>query len=205
MPCWRASQVIVLATNDAGALFRFTHLYAHMVGGQMSISMDPPSAANPVQQGAVVVQDFAIRDEAQLQRAFAQNGAPLPRTSMEFSSMRVDFTRTPGKVLLREGVVRGPVLGATIDGSVDYTQDELHLYGTFIPLYGPNNLIAHIPIVNLLVGGEKEGLFGFTYEVVGRPGNPVLNVNPISGLAPGLLRKVFAFPVSTDSSAVEYR
>jgi hypothetical protein len=47
----------------------------------------------------------------------------------------------------------------------------------------------------LFLGGEKEGLIGITYEVVGRPGNPVLHINPVSALAPGLLRKVFEYPI----------
>jgi hypothetical protein len=33
-----------------------------------------------------------------------------------------------------------------------------------------------------------------TYEVVGPPDAPVLRVNPISAVAPGLLRKFFEFP-----------
>ena len=100
----------------------------------------------------------------------------------------------PGKVALREGVVRGPLLGGTIDGVVDYGRDEVHMRGTLVPLYGPNNLLGQIPVVGLFMGGEKEGLFGITYEVVGRPGNPFLRINPISALTPGILRKVFEFP-----------
>jgi hypothetical protein len=30
-----------------------------------------------------------------------------------------------------------------------------------------------------------------TYEVVGTPGQPVFRVNPISAMAPGVLRKIF--------------
>jgi hypothetical protein len=115
---------------------------------------------------------------------------------MDFSSMRVDFNRTAGRVALRDGVVRGPLLGATIDGIVDYGRDDVHLRGTLVPLYGPNNLLGQLPIVGLFLGGEKEGLLGITYEVVGKPGNPVMHINPISGLAPGLLRKVFEFPAT---------
>ena len=110
--------------------------------------------------------------------------------------MRVDFDKSPGRVVLRDGVVRGPVLGATIDGMIDYSRDELHLRGTLVPLYGPNNLLGQLPILGLFLGGEKEGLVGITYEVVGHPGNPVLRINPISALAPGLLRKVFEFPMN---------
>ena len=99
-------------------------------------------------------------------------------------------------MVLRDGVVRGPALGATIDGMIDYSRDELHLRGTLVPLYGPNNLLGQLPILGLFLGGEKEGLVGITYEVVGKPGNPVLRINPISALAPGLLRKVFEFPMN---------
>src|SRR5262249_5694235 len=70
------------------------------------------------------------------------------------------------------------------------------LRGTLVPLYGPNNLLGQLPIVGLFLGGEKEGLVGITYQVVGKPGNPVLRINPISALAPGILRKVFEFPVN---------
>ena len=66
--------------------------------------------------------------------------------------------------------------------------------GTFVPLYGLNNMFGQIPIVGLFLGGgSNEGLIGVTYEVVGTPGAPVLRVNPISAVAPGMLRKMFEF------------
>ena len=69
--------------------------------------------------------------------------------------------------------------------------------GTFVPLYGLNNMFGQIPIFGLFLGGSNEGLLGVTYEVVGPPGAPVLRVNPISAVAPGLLRKFFEFPTTT--------
>ena len=177
-----------------------------MTGGQMSIAMDPPSAQNPVQQGVLNVHDFTIHDEAQLQRAVTTNGQQQNRRNeIMFSGMRVEFTRMPGRVGLREGVVRGPLLGGTIDGVVDYARDEMHMRGTLVPLYGPNNLLGQLPLVGMFLGGEKEGLVGITYEVVGRPGNPVLHINPISALAPGLLRKVFEFPATSQGGEDENR
>ena len=199
-------QVVYLDATDAGAFFRFTDVYARMTGGQMSIAMDPPSAQNPVQQGVLNVHDFTIHDEAQLQRAVTTNGQQQNRRNeIMFSGMRVEFTRMPGRVGLREGVVRGPLLGGTIDGVVDYARDEMHMRGTLVPLYGPNNLLGQLPLVGLFLGGEKEGLVGITYEVVGRPGNPVLHINPISALAPGLLRKVFEFPATSQGGEDENR
>jgi hypothetical protein len=199
-------QLIYVESGDAAAFFRFTDIYSRMNGGQMALTMEAPSADNPAQQGVLLVRNFAVHDEQQLERAVT-TGAQQQRRStnaIDFSGMRVEFTRMPGRVALRDGVVRGPLLGGTIDGLVDYAHDDVHLRGTLVPLYGPNNLLGQIPIVGLFMGGDKEGLFGLTYEVVGRPTSPVLRINPISALAPGLLRKVFEFPANGgDTSSVE--
>ncbi|HEY1745969.1 MAG TPA: DUF3971 domain-containing protein [Xanthobacteraceae bacterium] len=193
--------LIYLESTDAGAFFRFTDVYSRMTGGQVEVAMETQSGDNPAQQGALNVRNFAVHDEAQLERAASSNGKDTRRNAIDFSNMRVEFTRMPGRVALRDGVVRGPLLGGTIDGVVDYTHDDVHLRGTLVPLYGPNNLLGQLPLLGLFLGGEKEGLVGITYEVVGRPGAPVLRINPISALAPGLLRKVFEFPAQDSGNS----
>jgi hypothetical protein len=190
---------VYLRTTDAGALFRATDVYPRMNGGQMAIMMDAPSAKNPVQQGTVNVVNFTIHDEAELQRAASQNGPQPLSNNLQFSSMQVYFTRSSGRIVLRDGVARGPVIGGTIDGAIDYARDKVDLRGTLVPFYVANNFFGWIPVVGPILGGEKEGIFGFTYQVSGRPGNPVLSVNILSGLAPGVLRKIFEYPASTDS------
>ena len=71
---------------------------------------------------------------------------------------------------IRDGVVRGPVIGATIDGQIDYARDETRLHGTFVPLYGLNNMFGRIPIFGMFLGGgSNEGLVGITYEAFGPP------------------------------------
>jgi hypothetical protein len=118
-----------------------------------------------------------------------------PKPGVEFSRMRVEFTRTLGRFTIREGLVKGPVVGATSDGYIDYFNEDVHLRGTFVPLYGLNNMFGQIPIFGLFLGnGSNEGLVGLTYEVAGPPSAPVLRVNPISVIAPGLIRKFFEFP-----------
>jgi hypothetical protein len=189
-------QVVQLESSDAGALFRFADVYSRMNGGQVTTVMDAPSTGNPVQLGTVTVRNFAVHDESQLERAVTNGDQAQRNREMAFSGMKIDFTRAPGRIALRDGVVRGPVLGGTIDGVINYADDEVHLRGTLIPLYGANNLLGQLPIVGLFLGGEKEGLVGVTYEVVGKPAGPVLHVNPLSALAPGLLRKVFEFPAN---------
>jgi hypothetical protein len=189
-------QVLYFESADAGALLRFTDTYSKIVGGQLWAAMDPPSPNQAPQEGLLNIRDFTVRGEAALDRVVA--GAPgMQSAGVEFSRMRVEFIRSPGKFTVREAVVRGPVMGATMDGVLDYAANDVRLRGTFVPLYGLNNMFGQIPIVGLFLGGgEKEGLVGITFEVVGPPGAPVLRVNPISAVAPGLLRKVFEFPSS---------
>jgi len=190
-------QVLYFDSADAGALLRFTDTYPRMTGGHMWAAMDPPALEQQTPlEGLLNIRDFAIRGEAALDRVVA--GAPgMQAAGVDFSRMRVDFLRSPGKFTIREAVVRGPTVGATMDGVLDYAGNDVRLRGTFVPLYGLNNMFGQIPIVGLFLGGgDKEGLVGITFEVVGPPGAPVLRVNPISAVAPGLLRKVFEFPSS---------
>jgi hypothetical protein len=120
---------------------------------------------------------------------------------VEFSRLRVDFSRSLGRFTVHDGVVKGPAIGATVDGYIDYMHNEVRMRGTFVPLYGLNNMFGQIPIVGLFLGGgSNEGLIGLTYEVVGPPSAPVLRVNPISAVAPGLLRKFFEFPGANNMS-----
>jgi Protein of unknown function/AsmA-like C-terminal region len=196
-----ARQVVDLETSDAGAFFRFNDIYSRMNGGQMLTVIEAPSANNPTQLGTMTVRNFSVHDESQLEQAVVQQGGPQPprgsnNNNMDFTSIKVDFTRSQARIALRDGVVRGPVLGGTIDGTIDYGRDDVHLRGTLVPLYGANNLLGQLPVVGLFLGGEKEGLLGVTYEVVGKPGAPIMHVNPLSALAPGLLRKVFEFPAT---------
>ncbi len=201
-------EVVVLRSTDAGALLRATDVYQRMMGGQLTMVMDAPSRDTPTQQGTLSVTNFTIHDEAELQRAAtsgAQNSVQPPSNDLQFSSLRVDFTRAPGRIALRDGVARGPVLGGTMDGLIDYTRNTVDLRGTLVPLYGANNLFGWIPVVGPILGGSKEGLVGFTYQVVGKPGNPVLNVNLLSVLAPGVLRKIFEYPAATDGVSADDR
>jgi hypothetical protein len=94
------------------------------------------------------------------------------------------------------------MIGATTEGYIDYTREDVRLRGTFVPFFGLNNMFGQIPIFGLFLGGgSNEGLVGLTYEVAGAPAAPVLRVNPISVVAPGLIRKFFEFPTGTRSQS----
>jgi hypothetical protein len=131
-------------------------------------------------------------------------GGPAAQNGVAFSRLRAEFTRQNSQLSVREGVVKGPTIGATIEGCIDYPGNQVRMSGTFVPMYGLNNMLNQIPIVGpLFLGGSNEGLIGVTYEIVGTPGAPVLRVNPISAMAPGVLRKIFEFNTGKQYNPVE--
>jgi hypothetical protein len=198
-------EVVYLETNDAGAFFRFTDIYSKMVGGQLALAMDPPTAEAGPREGLINVRDFSVKGEASLDRLAAGGVPATAQAGVAFSRLRAEFTRQNGQLTIREGVVKGPTMGATIEGSIDYAGNQVRMSGTFVPMYGLNNMFGQIPIVGLFLGGgSNEGLFGVTYEVVGSPGQPVLRVNPISAMAPGVLRKIFEFNTGKQNNQVEF-
>jgi hypothetical protein len=195
-------QVIFFETDDAGALFRFTDMYPRMFGGGMWLAMDPPTPDHAPQIGTLYIRNFIVRGEPGLDRVVA--GAPgQGQSGVQFSEMHCDFTRVPGRMSVRDGVVRGPIVGATIEGQIDYVKNDIHMRGTFVPFYGLNNMFGQIPIVGLILGGgSNEGLVGITYEAVGPPGAPHITVNPVTAIAPGLLRKFIPSPNNFDRNFI---
>ncbi|WP_315755596.1 MULTISPECIES: DUF3971 domain-containing protein [unclassified Bradyrhizobium] len=185
-------EVIYLVTNDAGALLRFADTYSKMAGGELELAMEPPTADTSPKEGLAIVRNFTVRGEQALDRA-ASGAAQGASQGIAFTMLRAEFTRQNGLLSIRDGVVKGPTLGLTIEGSIDYNVNQVRASGTIVPLYGLNNMFNQIPIVGLFLGGSNEGLFGVTYEVVGTPSQPVVRINPISAMLPGVTRKIMDF------------
>ena len=195
--------IIALQTNDAGAFFRFTDMYSKVTGGQLELFLEPPTVEPSAKEGLINVRNFSIKGEASLDRV-AAGGSTGTQSGVSFTALRAEFTRQSGQLTIRDGVVSGPTIGATIEGSIDTVANQVRMSGTFIPMYGLNNMFGRIPVLGLVLGnGNNEGLFGVTYEVVGTPGQPVLRVNPISAMFPGVTRKIMEFNTGKQNNPIE--
>ena len=203
--------VIYITSGDGGALFRFADYYSKIQGGEIWIVLDTPTSDNSPQEGIVSVRSFNIVGEPNLDRL--QSSAPVPSDgtpaqrnqlrggSVPFVRMRIDFTRTPGRFTIKEALIFGPTIGATVDGVLDYANNSVQIRGTYVPAYGLNNFFGQIPLVGLFLGGPKEGLLALTFEIVGPASAPTLRVNPMSMAAPGFFRKIFEFRGMNDAPA----
>jgi hypothetical protein len=192
-----------MKASDAGSLLSFIDLYQHMEGGELAVSM---RLGDDALAGVLDIKDFTLRDEPALRRLVAEGvqqtqapAAPGGRASPQidanavpFSRLHVNFQRVGSRLDLREGRMHGDNIGLTVDGWLDFARDRVNLDGTFVPVFAVNNLVSQIPIFGLLLGGSvHEGLFGVNYHISGSATKPILNINPLSAIAPGFLRKIF--------------
>ena len=70
----------------------------------------------------------------------------------------------------------------------------LELSGTLVPAYSLNSVLGYLPVLGpILLGGKGEGIFGANFKIAGPVSDPKIAVNPLSALAPGVLRKFFLF------------
>ena len=185
-----------VAAGDGGAVMAFLDLYKRMEGGQLTLTAQLSGTRI---DGILNVQNFVLRDEPALRRLVAE-GSPradggavkIDPSAVAFERLRLNFSKDGGRIQLHDGVISGPNIGTTLEGMVDFSRDQVNMKGTFVPAYGLNNMFAKVPLFGpLLGGGRNEGLVGVNFSVTGRASGPVLNVNPLSAITPGFLRKIF--------------
>lgn len=110
-----------------------------------------------------------------------------------FSSLDADFAYENKVLDISKLIAYSPSIGISTKGKIRFMPKKLiEMTGTFSPLNLLNSFISYIPIIGDIIGGGKgEGIFSFTFSVKGELANPEVNVNPISILAPGILRNIF--------------
>jgi AsmA-like protein len=116
----------------------------------------------------------------------------LSGSGLPFSTLRGDFVYNGDRLTIEHLLAFGESLGVTASGSVNLDRDWLELTGTVAPAYLLNSIIGNVPIIGPLLGGGGEGLIAATYRLDGPSTEPQVMVNPLSALAPGFLRQLFA-------------
>ncbi len=204
----RTGGVARLEAPDGGALLRGAGLFADAVGGALEatarVSLAPALSVEGSARlrGATIIEDPTLRRllaEARLEEAERR----LTREGgLAFDEIRTDFAFDGATLRLDDLVAAGPAIGVTLSGEYDIYADALDMQGVFTPLYALNSALGAIPLLgDLLTGGEGEGVIGFNFALSGPSDDPRVGVNPLSGLAPGVLRRLFAEEGPPDAEA----
>ncbi|MEP3047716.1 MAG: AsmA-like C-terminal domain-containing protein [Roseibium sp.] len=190
--------------EDTGASLSFLDLYQRMKGGKGTLEIVLADEDSWV--GEFNVRTLAITEDPAIRKIRARNrrenldsNDPIRIQesvdgSASFDTLDISFTRDSDIMTISRGALRGTSLGGTVSGTIDLAQQTLNMTGTFVPIYALNNFFSKIPLLGFaLGGGTGEGLIGVTYRLSGAVSDPVLTVNPISAIAPGIFRKMFEF------------
>lgn len=198
-PDEQGKRVFRLEADDAGATMKAFGLYDQMVGGKMVIYAEPVDGVfDRNVRGKAEITDFKVVGAPGLARlvgAMSLTGlvSSLSGEGLKFSKLESDFDwdySPKGSVLkLKEGRTSGNSLGLTFDGAFDQRAKVMDVSGTIVPLSGINNLVGSIPVIGDILGGDG-GLFAATYTMKGEFKEPKVSINPLSVLAPGIIRKV---------------
>ncbi|MCW5730706.1 MAG: AsmA-like C-terminal domain-containing protein [Alphaproteobacteria bacterium] len=195
-----------LDAGDAGRVVRALGISDSVSGGTLELKAeirdDKPNA--PV-EGRLRLQDFKLVNAPLLAKilniaSFAGIGQLLTGEGIAFVRAEVPFTLEDNVLRLQDGRAWGSAMGFTGTGNVNFRQGEMALSGTIVPSYTINSLLGYIPLLGrVFTSREGEGLFGAVYQVQGPISEPKVSVNPLSALAPGILRRMFE-PWETDGS-----
>ena len=195
------NRLLTISGDDAGETLRTFGYYDNMVGGSLKITgmYNDAMRGSPL-AGRMSVADFHIIKAPALTHLLSILSLTgvvdaLQGQGLSFSEMEVPFIRHEGVISLKDARANGVSLGFTASGKIYSYAEIADIEGTLVPAYAINAVLGNIPLVGAIFsGGEKGGgVFAATYKISGPMEAPKIEVNPLSVLAPGFLRKLFGF------------
>jgi hypothetical protein len=186
-------QDIQVTATDAGAFLASFGLFQGAVGGTLELTGKVKQTGSASLEGTLVAKNFRlVRAPALLQVLQVASPFGIVESLVGPGIPFVDFTSpfriSANRVVLAESRARGSSLGITVEGTLDRTSGTMNFNGTIVPFYAINALLRDIPLIGDILFGE--GVFATNYRVSGTTASPVITVNPISTLAPGILREL---------------
>lgn len=201
-------RTFIARTDDAGSLLRATGLIDTVRGGRLQA--DGTVTPDGVAEGMLVITDYRVVDAPLLARILSVAALTgivdaLTGEGLAFDRLDAPFRLNGSQLTLTDFRTHGSSLGLTADGTVDIDRRVVDLRGTVVPVYVLNSLLGKIPLLGGLLTGFEEGggMFAADYAVQGPVAAPDISVNPLSALAPGVLRNLFGFMMPSAQEAPE--
>jgi Protein of unknown function/AsmA-like C-terminal region len=189
---------LVFQSDDLGAAMKLLDIGDNVVGGRITVTGQmTDSGGKRALRGHIEGEDYSVVRAPIMARLLALPSltgvaSTLAGSGLPFMTLRGDFAYGGGRITLDRLLAYGESLGITANGWIDADNDRVELQGTVAPAYALNGIIGNVPIIGPLLGGGSQGLLAANYRVSGSSADPDVTVNPLSALAPGILRQLFA-------------
>lgn len=195
----KEQQKLNVSLTNLGALLRGFDVIESIYGGKVLIKGSYPLSAplSPL-MGTLSVEKMRTKDApvlAQLLNLASISGitAILRGKGIVFDEAHGEFSVQNGVITLDDGYMSNSSLGLTAEGVINLQTGTLHLIGSVIPANVLNQIIGHIPLIGTLLSGgnPRNGVFSGSYELKGPLSHPEISMNPLSVLAPNLIKGIF--------------
>ena len=115
------------------------------------------------------------------------------------SGQGVNFSNTVGhlewgndQVVLKDIHASGSSIALTLNGTINFVTDKIAIDGELYPINSLNVMLAHIPLVGHVLGGEKNrGVFATAFKLTGKRQDPSISANPLSTIAPQSIKELY--------------
>lgn len=200
-----AGRKIYAESPDAGQALRLVGFYPNVQNGRVRLEVDLDGRGPAEKTGILWIDNFRVLGDPVVSEVFSGIDGDAPaigaatsaqqrivREVFEFDRLKMPFSLGYGQFVIEETYLKGPIVGATLRGKLDYATERINIGGTYIPLQGINNALGGIPLLGqILSGPRREGIFGITFALQGPMRRPQVIVNPFSAVAPGIFREMF--------------
>lgn len=188
-----------VVSADAGDLLQTIDQTSRISGGRLDLDAAIRQQYPTLDLGGTLrVNDFTLLEAPLLARlltvaSLTGIGNLLAGEGIFFDRFEMPFTYRQEVLTVERVRLSGSQLGLTAEGRLDLGRERIDLSGTIVPIYGLNWVIGKIPVLgDFLRGAEGEGAFAMTYTASGDLDEPAILVNPLSVLAPGMIRELFS-------------
>ncbi len=193
-----------ILTSDAGHGLAFSNIYSRMAGGNLTANLNRVDSGPFV--GPVSITSFDVINEPRLEKLVTTTnrevGADRRQTAIQvqddgdkvvkFLIADAEIEKGVGYLSVNDGIVRSATIGLSYAGQIYDAKDRINLRGTFMPANPLDIAVSVIPLLGqLFSNGKDNALIGIKYQLKGPRKNPILQLNPVSAVTPGVFNKVF--------------
>jgi hypothetical protein len=183
---------LTLTSEDAGEVLRLFDLYGNISGGRLKLDADLNGEGV---RGKVVIEDYKLAKAPVLTRlltlaSFTGIVNLISGEGIEFKRLEAPFTQTGKTVEVRDAIAWGDSIGISARrGLIHLDKGTLEFEGFVVPAYTLTRVVGMIPVLGkVITGGKLSGIIAVGYKLSGKMENPNISVNPMSILAPGILK-----------------
>ncbi len=190
-------RVINARSGAIGGLLAGVFGVSSVSGGDGSMEINLPTAGEAGFSGILEARDLQVIEAPLLARIFSAGSLDgltnlLNGEGIDLSYAYGEFDFADKVLAVRNMRATGPSVGITAEGAMAVGQGgEVSLVGAVAPIYQLNSVLGNAPIIgDILVGKKGEGIVALSYSVSGDAAAPIVSVNPLSALTPGILRRL---------------